>query len=358
VQDKYQLIELLESRMGERHAVILPNYPNPDAIASAYAHKLISEEFGIDVSIHFGGSIQPRHHLGLERLLDINITPIQKPQDLTGIQAAVLIDDHINIEEEVRDLLEKAGIPTILCMQKENSSGIEADIRDLCRSCTNSTLYARYLEEGIIELDRSLKEHVLAATALFFGILSETDRFTHASEIDFKTASFLSAYRDPELLEHIMNHTRSKQIMDIIRRALGNREVIESYSISGIGYLRAEDREAISQAADFLLTEENVHTAIVYGIMDDSEHETLTGAIRTSKITLNPEDFIASIFGSAIDDDCQNAKQKIHNEDFHIPIVFLKGSQNENFREMKWQVYEAQVKHKLYSKIGVKQEES
>ena len=86
-----------------------------------------------------------------------------------------------------------------------------------------------------------------------------------------------------------MNQTRSKQVMDIIRRALGNRMVVENLSIAGIGYLRSEDRDAIPQAAEFLVNEENVHTAIVYGIIQkEDQKEVLSGSLRTSKLTLRP----------------------------------------------------------------------
>jgi len=77
----------------------------------------------------------------------------------------------------------------------------------------------------------------------------------------------LSRFTDAELLGHILRQARSKQVMEVIRRALGDRVTVESFTIAGIGYVRAEDRDTIPQAADFLLTEENIHTAIVYGIV-------------------------------------------------------------------------------------------
>jgi nanoRNase/pAp phosphatase (c-di-AMP/oligoRNAs hydrolase) len=99
------------------------------------------------------------------------------------------------------------------------------------------------------------------------GILTDTAEFIRAGVEDFQAAAFLSQFRDADLLSQIMSQARSKQTMEIIRRALAHRTIVENYSIAGIGYLRAEDRDAIPQAADFLLTEENVHTAIVYGIV-------------------------------------------------------------------------------------------
>jgi nanoRNase/pAp phosphatase (c-di-AMP/oligoRNAs hydrolase) len=354
VDERHKLLELLETRRGELHAVILPGYPDPDAIASAYAHQLISANFDIQVAIFYGGHVHPRLNLALVKLLELDIIPIEDRYDMDRFQGAILIEDNMEVSEKTRNLLDECEIPVILCMQKDQSDGVDEEILENCQPCTNSTIYARYLEEGLLDLDRSQKEHVIVATALLYGILSETDSFTHASEADFNAASFLSNYRDPELLDHIMNQSRSKQIMDVIRRALGNREVLESYSIAGIGYLRAEDREALSQAADFLLTEDNVHTAIVYGIMGDDENETLSGSMRTSKITLNPEEFIASLFGKGIQDQCEGDESlPLLSEDFNIPILFLTGNPTKEFKELKWQVYDSQVKFKIYSKIGV-----
>jgi hypothetical protein len=38
---------------------------------------------------------------------------------------------------------------------------------------------------------------------------------------------------------------------------------------------------------------------------------------------------------------------------FEIPLGFLSGGQAEEFNEIKWQVYDQQVKQKLLDKIGV-----
>jgi nanoRNase/pAp phosphatase (c-di-AMP/oligoRNAs hydrolase) len=163
----------------------------------------------------------------------------------------------------------------------------------------------------------------------------------------------LSRFRDADLLEQIMRQARSRQTMEIIRRALGNRLVVENFSLAGIGYLRAEDRDDIPQAADFLLTEENVHTAIVYGIVTNGDHpEAVTGSMRTSKITLSPDEFIKEVLG-------KNAAGQYYGGGkasaggFEIPIGFLSSSHSDEHRNLKWQVYDEQIKHKLFAKIGV-----
>jgi nanoRNase/pAp phosphatase (c-di-AMP/oligoRNAs hydrolase) len=144
--------------------------------------------------------------------------------------------------------------------------------------------------------------------------------------------------------------------MDIIRRALENRSVVENLSIAGIGYLRSEDRDAIPQAAEFLIKEENVHTAIVYGIIkDENQEENLTGSLRTSKLTLDPDEFIKGVFGTSPDGHFYGGGKHMAGG-FSIPLGFLSGDTCENYLELKWQVFDAQVKAKIFSKIGVKRD--
>ena len=90
--------------------------------------------------------------------------------------------------------------------------------------------------------------------------------------------------------------------MDIIHRALASRTIVANFSIAGVGYLRGENRDAIPQTADFLASEENVHTAIVYGIVsDDNGGEKMIGSLRTSKLVLDPDQFIKDVFGKDAD---------------------------------------------------------
>ena len=153
-----------------------------------------------------------------------------------------------------------------------------------------------------------------------------------------------------------MKQARSKQAMAIIRRALGDRVTVESFSIAGIGYLRAEDRDAIAEASDFLLTEENVHTAIVYGILaGDDQEETLVGSLRTAKFTLDPDEFIKEVFGRAADGRYFGGG-KPSAGGFAIPVGFLSGNHGQEFKGLKWQVYDSQIKYKIFDKIGVEHE--
>ena len=170
----------------------------------------------------------------------------------------------------------------------------------------------------------------MVATALTHGIITDTNGLTGAGPEDFHSAAFLSGFRDADLLQQIMNQSRSKKTMEIIHRGLENRVIAESFSIAGIGRLRAEDRDVIPQVADFLMTEENIHTAIVYGIVTGNEREEeIIGSLRTMKITLDPDEFIKDVFGKDALGNCYGGG-KASAGGFKIPIGFLSGEREKH----------------------------
>ena len=52
ISDDYEIFfKVLEDHQGEKHVIVLQNYPDPDAIASSCAHRLISAGFNIETDI-------------------------------------------------------------------------------------------------------------------------------------------------------------------------------------------------------------------------------------------------------------------------------------------------------------------
>ena len=57
MEKKLKLADVLEAHRGEKHLVVLHDFPDPDAISSASAHRLISAEYDIDVDVVYTGKI-------------------------------------------------------------------------------------------------------------------------------------------------------------------------------------------------------------------------------------------------------------------------------------------------------------
>jgi nanoRNase/pAp phosphatase (c-di-AMP/oligoRNAs hydrolase) len=348
---------ILEKHRGERHLVVLHDFPDPDALSAAFAHRLISAEYGIDVDITYSGKISHSQNIALVKLLGIDLIPFdEKKLDLTAYQGVAFLDHQGASENGLVKAVETAGIPVLIVVDHHAlQEGPTPEYSDIRKVGSTASIYTQYIEQGLLNLQKTRKEHVAVATALTHGILTDTEGFIKADAEDFAAAAYLSQLRDADLLEHIMNQARSKQVMDVIRRALGNRMVVENVSIAGIGYLRADDRDAIPQAAEFLVKEENVHTSIVYGIIrNEDQEEALSGSLRTSKLMLDPDEFLKSVFGTNREGHHYGGGKHMAGG-FTIPIGFLTGNPSETYSELKWQVFDAQVKAKLFARIGVKQ---
>jgi nanoRNase/pAp phosphatase (c-di-AMP/oligoRNAs hydrolase) len=349
------IVAVFERHRGEHHIVVLHDYPDPDAISSAFAHRLISAEFDIQTDVVYNGRISHQQNVALVKLLSINLLRFEDvKQDLGQYNGSVFVDNQGTACEAIVEALEAAGIPPLMVIDHHDTQErLTPEFTDCRYVGATATIYASYLEHGLLDLNKGQRDHLIVATALMHGIMTDTGDFIRAGVEDLQAAAFLSQFRDSQVLLQIMSQARSKQTMEVIRRALGNRVVTESYSIAGIGYLRAEDRDAIPQAADFLLTEENVHTAIVYGMVSGSEQgERLVGSMRTSKITLDPDDFIKDVFGKDQQGHYVGGGKEAAGA-FELPVGFLSDGQGAEFRELKWQVYDSQVKQKLFAKIGV-----
>jgi nanoRNase/pAp phosphatase (c-di-AMP/oligoRNAs hydrolase) len=347
------LAALLEAHRGERHVIVLQNYPDPDAISSAYAHQLISRRYGVEADIIYSGKVSHQQNIALLNLLGLELRPFDPQQtDLTQYQGAVFVDSQGTTSPTIVEALEQAHVPALIVVDhhalQDRLKPVFADLRPTGAA---ATIYTSYLRAGLIELERGQRETTVVATALLHGILTDTNNFIRAGADDFEAAAFLSQFRDADVLAQIMSQARSRQTMEIIQRALGNRLLVENVSVAGIGYVRAEDRDAIPQAADFLVTEENVHTAIVYGIVTSEGEEILIGSMRTSKLTLDPDAFIKDTLG-------KNAAGryfgggKMSAGGFEIPLGFLSGGSDDALRDAKWQAYDHQVKSKIFVKLG------
>ncbi|HEU4391498.1 MAG TPA: DHH family phosphoesterase, partial [Blastocatellia bacterium] len=252
-----ELAALLESRRGERHAIVMQDYPDPDAISSAWAHKQICAGFGIECDIVYEGRISHQENLALVQLAEIELVRYSEGDDLRVYNATVFVDNQ-GTTASLTDRFAAVDVkPLVIVDHHEKQDRIEALFTDIRKIGATATIYTEYIREGLLDLNKSEIRHVRLATALMHGLRSETSGLVRGREEEMEAAMFLARFTDHSLLEDILSVKRSKQVMDVIREALANREIRDSYSFSGVGYIRSEDRDSIPQAADFLLTEEN-----------------------------------------------------------------------------------------------------
>lgn len=348
--------EVLENHRGDAQLIILQDFPDPDALSSAWAYKLIAEQFDIQCEILYAGTLSHQENIALVKLTSLPVqrwacqSPKTKEKDLSAYQGCVLIDNQGTTSQLV-PLLQAANIPiTIIIDHHSLQEGIKAEFADVRPNTrATATILTQYLQAGLLEFDSSVSEHVNCATALMHGLRSDTNNLKQAQEEDFLAAAYLSRFYDSQLLNTVLQSSRSKQVMDVIESALKNRSVYNNVTIAGVGFLRYDNRDAIPQAADFLVTEDNVHTAVVYGIVHDEDEdlELVVGSLRTTKLTLDPDEFIKEAFGQDTQGRFFGGGRSLAGG-FEIPMGFLSGlNENSDYAKLKWRVYDTQIKQKL-----------
>lgn len=354
-----ELSSLLSKHRGERHIIIMQSFPDPDSISAALAHQMIAARFEIECEIAYDGAISHLENIALVELLKIALMRVQDKDDLSSFQGSVFVDNQ-GTTSGLTERLRAAGVPVVAIVDHHELQGvIEAPFTDIrTDSSATATIYTEYLEAGLLRLEHGNLEHERLATALMHGIRSETKGLVRADHADFFAAGYLIEFVDDSALAAILSSQRSRNTMDVIRAALESRSVRDNYSVAGVGYLRYEDRDAIPQAADFLMTEEYVHTAIVYGIVvKDGEREFIVGSLRTRKPTLNPDSFLKDALGGSSPGHYYGGGRR-EAGGFEIPIGFLAGRFDEEYMRWKWRLYDEQIQRKLWMKLGVADERS
>jgi nanoRNase/pAp phosphatase (c-di-AMP/oligoRNAs hydrolase) len=344
----------LRRHAGERHAVALQDYPDPDAIAGALAYRLLAAVHDIDVDILYEGRVSHQENLALVQLVDVELTRVTDSFPLDQYDGAVFIDNQ-GTTTRLTDRLQRASVPTIAIIDHHAPQGLlEAEFTDIRPIGAAATIFADYLRSGqVLSLDEGNSEHAQLATALAHALRSETGALVRAGPEEFAAGAYLSRFVDQQLLESILRVQRSRGSMDVIRIALTDRVVIDGFSIAGVGYLRHVDRDAIPQATDFLLTEENVHTAIVYGLLlGEGDREVIVGSMRTSKVTLDVDQYLKTALGS-------DARGRYYGGGrsraggFEIPVGFLEGTSDQEQMRLKWEAFDQQVRGRLLRAAGV-----
>ena len=138
-----QLRAILEARRGERHVVVLQNFPDPDAISSAYAHQLISAGFGIETDTVYAGKISHEQNVALLNLLGIKLTLFTPELDLSRYAGSVFVDHQGTTAEHIVEALDAAKVPVLIVVdhhaQQDRVKPLFTDIR---RVGATATIYA------------------------------------------------------------------------------------------------------------------------------------------------------------------------------------------------------------------------
>ncbi|MFQ5861909.1 MAG: DHH family phosphoesterase [Candidatus Brocadiales bacterium] len=249
-------------------AIFLQDNPDPDAIASGLALRRIANKCEVDGIIYHGGNIGHQQNRALVNLMETELIQLSSPEEAKEIISksgkVALIEAS---SPSKNNILPEGTIPDIIIDHHQTDiNTIKGSFIDIeAKIGATSTIMTRYIRLFDIKPDPSL------ATALLYGIKVDTNGFTrNTTPEDMEAVAFLSPLINLNLLKEIETPPMSSETLDIIGRAIRNREIRGSYLASFVEFIT--DRDALPQAAEVMLQLEGVDTVLVAGICEDKAY--------------------------------------------------------------------------------------
>ena len=249
-----KLDELVSNIKNEHVYIQTHNFPDPDAIASAYGLQRLLELRGIKSTICYKGKIDRRNLISMIEKLNIEAENVDEIQDLCDEDEVILIDSQKgngNTYDIIGD--EVASIdhhPTFFEIDYRFM-----DVRPDVGSC--SSIIAEYYYENNIPMDISI------ATALMYGLKIDTADMTRGvSELDLKVFHNLYFAADMTLISYFSSNELQLKDLQAYSTAIESIEVNGCISFANTGNNCPEG--LIATISDFVMSLENVEFSVVY----------------------------------------------------------------------------------------------
>jgi nanoRNase/pAp phosphatase (c-di-AMP/oligoRNAs hydrolase) len=269
---------------AERLAVVCHDNPDPDCIASALGLRTVAAHAGVEeVDILYGGEVSHQQNRAFVNLLEVALSEFEET-DLGGYDAVGFVDHSVKGENNA--VPEEASIDFVIDHHPSESE-IDArfvDVREEFGATT--TILVEYLRELGVTPDTDV------ATALLFAIRAETLEYLRGTtEMEYEASKFLHRYADPELLRRMTEPAFTPETLDTIGEAIIEREVRASALVAGVGVIN--ERDALPQAADYLMRLEGVSTVLVFGVVGDR----IEASARSKDSRVNLDKVMRDAFG-------------------------------------------------------------
>lgn len=253
-----------------RILIYIQGSPDPDAIASSYAIKIMLSRMNIESVIVSGKKLSLSQNRAFVRSLDIPLKTGAKPGP-DEFDAYIVTDFQSNTVPGISDRIPCAAHID----HHEPDCAVAAADFSLVRpdSGSTSSLVAAVFMQSDIAFSKNEMRSV--ATALMFGIQTDTDDFQHTTPIDTGALRFLSEYADMDIIRKIEGIPLSPETIKLYNRARNHEVVYKDWGIYGTGYIDIEHRDSIAITADLLLKNSEHKTVAVYALVEDKKKDDL-----------------------------------------------------------------------------------
>lgn len=248
-----KLEELLREIHKEHVYIQTHNFPDPDAIASAYAMQNLLQARGISSTICYKGKIDRYSTEKLQELLRLEFLHIEDLESrLTDEDEVILVD----AQKGNSNIINMTG-DEIICIDHHPKNDKYpyrfSDIRPEVGAC--ATIMAQYFFENDVPMSRSV------ATALTYAIRIDTNNLSRGvSKLDFEMAYRIYDLCDYDTIHMLENSNLCFEDLVAYSKAIASIEVYDNISFADAG----AGCPVIANISDFMLALKEVSFSVVY----------------------------------------------------------------------------------------------
>lgn len=280
MKDINKLVNLLKG-----HTVYLQthNFPDPDALASAYGLQQLLKHFDIESTICYDGKIEK---VSTKKMLNaFNIEAVSKDEIPN-----MTFDDYIVTVDGQKHNANFTDLPgdEVACID-HHPTFIEceyhySDIRITGACCS---IITEYFIEANVPMD------TITATALLYGLKMDTASFERGvTDFDIEMFKYLHKRVDKSLLNSVHSNAIELEDLKAYGAAIENIRVFDNF---GFVYIPFDCNDAlIAMISDFILALDVVEISVVYANRD--------GGLKFSVRNENPNIHAGKLISNVLND--------------------------------------------------------
>ena len=246
--------------------ILTHDYPDPDALAAAFALQHLAQSgFGIESRIAYGGVVGRTENKTMVRLLRMPVHQL-RPAWLKRFSHVALVDTQPVFEN---NSFPKNARATLVIDQHPSPARPDADLALIDEHCGATCVL---VAQALLLRGGPIPPRV--ATALAYGILTDTLDLYRAQRPDVvQTYLQVLHHCDMRALARIQNPVRSRSFFTTLANAIRNASLQRSLLVSHLG--KVENPDLVAQVAEFLLAYRRVAWCLATGRFKGKLHASL-----------------------------------------------------------------------------------
>ena len=249
-----EFIRLIDTCRSKNVYIQTHNFPDPDAIASAFGLQALLAHYGVPAKLCYYGKIDKLSTRKMTEMLHIDMFPYTEiERDMQPEDPIICVDSQKN----GGNILDFVGNEIACIDHHPTYSQVEYQYADIRMVGSCSTLIAEYYQKLNVPMPEAV------ATALLYGLEMDTAHFTRGvTALDLDMFRILFPKADHEKLAGLEKNTMEFSDLRAYGSAIENIRVYGTLGIAAIPFACPD--ALIALVADFILSLEEVEVAIIY----------------------------------------------------------------------------------------------